>query len=154
MSHVRCLPMSAAFADHVRHTREDGHGSTGLVELPAGKGSPCRVCLEDAAISEPVLLFSYAPWTAAAPHRVTGPIFIHARSCTPYPGVALPPVMQRRQVALRAYDRSGARISCVLAEGAAIEEHLGTQLADAGVEFVDVYNARAGCFSCRVVRRA
>jgi hypothetical protein len=158
MASFEFVPLPEAVAAIVRRDHEDAFGNRALrpIAVDTDASYPCRVCLEDARIGESVYLFSYGPFDKAAPHQTVGPVYVHATPCTPFRRSArLPDVVQRRLVALRAYDADGAELlECDIVEGAALEERAEKVLANPRVHHINVHFARAGCFACTIERSA
>ena len=116
-------------------------------------GFPCRISLEDAAVGEEVLLLSYPHQPAASPYRASGPIFVRRGVCQARlaPGV-VPEYVSRRLISLRAYDGAHLMVAAEVCEGGAVARRLEALLADAGVAYVHLHNAKPGCFSCLAQR--
>jgi hypothetical protein len=117
---------------------------------------PCRRCLLDAQPGEALHLLAYDPFPAdsVTPYRGTGPIFVHAHDCGFFRGTVLPERQLRRQLSLRAYDARHMMVAAeVVVEGAAeFEGTAGAMLADERAAYVNVHNAKPGCFAVRVER--
>jgi hypothetical protein len=150
----RIVPFPVEIAESVRRTRSDGFGN---VELPAivvkeSPGTPCRVCLRDADVGERVLLFSHAPLAQAGPYRAVGPVYVHAEPCQPYAGGAVPEMLRRRLLSLRAFDRRGRMVASDVVEGTALESLAERLLGDEDVRTIHVHLARPGCFACAIDR--
>jgi hypothetical protein len=115
--------------------------------------SPCRVCLEDAAVGEDVLLFGYSPFSHDVPYRTVGPIFVHAEACTPFvAGAAATDALERRLLSLRAHAEDGTMLHCDVTEGTGLGALAARFFEDARVAEIHVHHARAGCFACRLQR--
>jgi hypothetical protein len=150
---IHALPVEVAAA--VRAGRGDDLGNRDLrpVVCDSHPGFPCRVCLEDAAIGERLLLFSYSPFAAAAPYRAIGPIFVHERACTPFAWRGeVPELLRRRLLSVRAMDGAGRMVAADVCPGAELDDLAGRLLADDAVAELHVHNARPGCFACRITR--
>jgi len=116
-------------------------------------GFPCRVSLVDAAIGEEVLLISYTHHDVESPYRASGPIFVRVAATTARPGAnEVPEMLRARLLSIRAYDAGRMMIGAGIAEGRDLEEHIGRFFADPAVAYLDLHNARPGCFNCRVER--
>lgn len=116
-------------------------------------GFPCRVSLVDAEVGETVLALSFTHHEVDSPYRASGPIFVRRGAATarPAPG-EVPAYLGHRLLSLRAYDRQAMMIGADVVEGAALEAALRRLFADPEVAYLDVHNARPGCFNCRVER--
>ena len=123
------------------------------VVADAPTGFPCRVSLVDADVGDELLLLPFEHLRTASPYRATGPIYVRraARRAVLEPGV-VPPYVTRRLMSLRAYDAHDMMVAAEVCEGGDVRGVLEQMLADAGVAFVHLHNAKRGCFSCRAER--
>src|SRR5262245_46547634 len=60
----------------------DAYGMTPERRVPDGDGVPCRHCLRNVEAGAEYLILAYRPFPQLQPYAETGPIFIHAESCT------------------------------------------------------------------------
>ncbi|WP_095589785.1 DUF1203 domain-containing protein [Actibacterium ureilyticum] len=125
------------------------------VRADADPGYPCRVSLRDAAVGEELILTNYRHLDVASPYAATHAIFVRkgAIRATPRPG-ALPQVLTRRVLSLRAFDMAGFMAEADITDGAGLRHRLEAMLAGPGVAFVDIHNAKQGCFAARATRAA
>ena len=139
----------------VRTTRRaPNYGHPVHREVASGTG-PCREYLRSFTVgSDDRLLFTYNPFNSVDHLPQPGPVFIHAQECVPHtaPGypdglTALPIVAERHRG-----DSTVLAPSALVRGGEAAE--LEALLADAGVRFVHLRHAEAGCFIARVDRLA
>lgn len=116
-------------------------------------GYPCRVSLEDARPGDELLLLSFEHQGAASPYRASGPIFVRrgVSRATLEPGV-VPESVARRLISLRAYDAAHDIVEAEVCEGTAVADRLAHLFAAAAVRYVQLHNARRGCFSCTALR--
>lgn len=119
--------------------------------VDAKPGYPCRVSLEDAAVGETVILLPYEFHHVDSPYRASGPIYVreNARQATLAPG-ELPPVLDGRQISVRAYNAKGLMRAAEVLPGDELKERLGIFFADSKVAYLHLHNALPGCYSCRV----
>ena len=117
-------------------------------------GFPCRVSLIDAHPGERVLLVNYEHLPVASPYRSRHAIYVRedAREVC-YEVGEVPPVLQQRLLSVRAFTAEGMMVDAEVAEGrqqlVALIDRL---LSPAGVAYLHVHNARAGCYAARVDR--
>jgi len=116
-------------------------------------GFPCRVSLKDAEVGETVMLLSYTHHDVDTPYRGTGPIFVRqgAEQATPAPG-EIPEMLRQRLLSVRAYDAQGMLVASEVMEGALLDAAIRRQFEDRTVSYLDIHNAKPGCYNCRVVR--
>ena len=126
------------------------------ISLTASEGMrpPCRRCLLDASPGELLNLIAYDPFPADSitPYRGTGPIFVHAYDCGLFEGSVLPERQLRRQLSVRAYDANHMMVAAEVVEGSNFERTAGGMLADDQAAYINVHNAKPGCFAVRVER--
>ena len=150
---VEAIPTSVS--ERIRADRADGHGNTDLqpIRVDEHPGYICRHCLDDPAVGESVYLVSYSPFDRAAPYRSVGPIFVHTTGCRRYdrPG-EFPRSLRHRLLSLRAYRSDDFMVRADVVPGTSADHLLEQFFEDPRVEYVDIHNARPGCFNCRVYR--
>jgi hypothetical protein len=135
--------------ERIRTNRADEHGNVHLQPIPVDEqpGYICRHCLEDPAVGESVYLFSYSPFDRPAPYRSVGPIFVHTTECRRYGRQdELPMSLRHRLLSFRAYRSDDRLVTADVAQGAEADGVLGRLFQDAEVAYVDIHNARPGCF--------
>ena len=116
-------------------------------------GYPCRVSLVDAEPGEEVLLVPFTHHEVNSPYRATGPIFVRVEAQTARLEInEVPPMIRTRLLSIRGYDAAGMMLLSEVLNGAELEEHLWRFFADPRVAYIDLHNARPGCYNCRVER--
>ena len=142
-------PFAVLFEDEAAH-RAAGAVLMTVEECP---GSPCRVSLADAAVGETVVLVPFTHHDVDSPYRASGPIFVRRAAVRAEPVAGeVPRFLRHRLLSLRAYDAHGMMCDAEVVQGDAIEGVLERMFGEDGVRYVDVHNARPGCFNCRVER--
>lgn len=139
-----------------------GLGAEALARLGARRvradsavGYPCRVSLVDAAVGDELILLSYTHHAVDSPYRASGPIFVRvgAPQRLLAPG-ELPPCVRTRTISARAYDQRHLLVAAALCDGERAAEVLERLFARDEVQYVQLHNAQAGCFSCEARRVA
>lgn len=116
-------------------------------------GFPCRVSLVDAEPGEEVVLLPFTHHDVPSPYRASGPVFVRKNAETVYPAVnEIPQILQHRQLSLRGYDREGMMVGASVAEGRDLRGALSLLFENQQVEYIQVHNAKPGCFNCTVRR--
>jgi len=116
-------------------------------------GFPCRVSLADAEVGETVLSLTYTHHDVSSPYRASGPIFVRMKVPTAMPAPGEIPIMFRhRLLSLRAYDTTAMLVAAEVVEGTQLEDAIRRLFASANVSYLDIHNAKPGCYDCRVVR--
>ena len=116
-------------------------------------GIPCRVSLEDAQLGDEVLLLNFEHHTTASPYRSSGPIFVRCgvtqRRLAPG---EVPPYVTRRLISVRAYSGDGMMLGAAVCEGPVVADEIQRRFDNARVAYLQLHNAKQGCFSCQVDR--
>ena len=113
---------------------------------------PCRISLTDAQVGDEVLLVNYEHLPVASPYRSRHAIYIRAGEQTCATVDAVPDMLRRRLLSLRAFDRAGMMTSADVVDGRELEDGIARLFADAGADYVHVHFARPGCYAARVDR--
>ena len=70
-----------------------------------GEGNPCRHCLQEIPMGEPMLVLAYRPFGKIQPYAEVGPIFLCARQCERYQESAgVPDLYRDLDMLIRGYD--------------------------------------------------
>lgn len=121
-----------------------------MTETP---GFPCRVSLADAEVGETVLLLNHEHLDVATPYRSRHAIYIRAgakQACLPVD--VIPEVITRRLISARAFTDAGMMTDADVVSGNTLSALLIRLFDDPAVTFVDLHNAKPGCFAARAVR--
>lgn len=112
-------------------------------------GYPDRISLCDIPAGETALLINHIYQAADTPYFGTHAIYVW-EGCTQQ-GIYhndLPEVLHNRVLSLRAYDEKHFLIAADIAEGNFAEVLLRRFFADPKVSYVQIHNAKRGCYSC------
>jgi hypothetical protein len=147
MTPFRLVPISDSVADRMRH-------APGPQEVIADEnpGFPCRVCLRDAEVGDRMLLFTFSPFSRPGPFRSEGPVYIHAKACSPWTAEGVPALLRKRLLSLRAYDETDRMTAADVVPGAEAEALIEKLFGDPRTKSLHVHLARPGCFACEVER--
>lgn len=119
------------------------------VRASADFGFPCRISLEDAHTGQELLLLPFEHQPAASPYRASGPIYVARGSRQRLLAAGqVPPTVSRRQISLRAYDEAHMIVAAEVVDGTAVADQLRAFFAQPGVAYVQLHNAKRGCYSC------
>ena len=114
---------------------------------------PCRISLAHADPGEELLLLNHVYQPANTPYRGVHAIYVRKLAERAFEAVdAVPEVLASRLLAVRAFDDAQMMIDADVCEGsdaAALFERL---LADPKAGYLQVHNARRGCYAARVER--
>ena len=115
---------------------------------------PCRRCLRNAAIGDPLVLAAYNPFAHASPYAGDGPVFVHARDCEPFRPVPddVSEQVDGRVLSVRAYDEDATMTGATVIAGEQFAERVPELLGDPRTTFLHVHFAGPGCFAFRVDR--
>ena len=116
-------------------------------------GFPCRVSLQDAEISERVILVPFVHHDVESPYRASGPIFVRetAKQIELAPG-EIPEVVAGRVMSVRAYSDKGMMVNAAVTPGKELKLQIEKFFGDTQISYLHLHNAGAGCYSCRVER--
>ncbi len=116
-------------------------------------GYPCRVSLVDAEIGDELLLLPFEHQPAKSPYKASGPIFIRrgAVQAKLEAGV-IPDYVGSRLISVRAYDGDHFMTDAVVCEGIDAAQAIRTMFSSDQVAYIQLHNAKRGCFSCTVER--
>ena len=154
MTTIIFTAMAADEADAFRNGKPDANGQVPERHHTTGT-LPCRVCLGHIKDGETALLLSYRPFPEPQPFAETGPIFIHAESCSPAESHGrLPAMFDSPDYIIRGYSHDN-RI--VYGTGAVtptekIVQRAEDLLARDDIAYVHVRSARNNCYQCRIDR--
>lgn len=117
-------------------------------------GFPCRVSLEDAEPGERVLLLNYESHKAATPYRSAYAIYVREKAAATAEYVdMLPPVMEKRPIALRIFDADGMLIGADLGrEGPETKAKIAAIFENPAAAYIHAHNAMHGCFAAEIRR--
>ena len=116
-------------------------------------GLPCRVSLEHARVGEELLLLNFEHQPANTPYRATHAIYVRRVADRASEVVdSVPEVLVSRLLSVRAFDTDHMMIDAEVCEGAEAAEMFERLLANPQASYLQVHNARRGCYAARVER--
>lgn len=116
-------------------------------------GFPDRIGLRDAEVGETVLLVNYLHQPAQTPYQSNHGIFVlEGAKETACVINAVPEVLQRRTLSLRAFDAEGWMLDADLVEGREAEGLIHKFFSNPLVAYIHAHNAKRGCFAARIDR--
>jgi len=114
---------------------------------------PCRVSMEHAEPGEELLLLNFEHQPANTPYRATHAIYVRKVAAQAFDVVDIvPEVLASRLLAVRAFDAQHMMIDAEVCEGTHASEMFERFLDNSQVSYLQVHNARRGCYAARVVR--
>jgi hypothetical protein len=121
--------------------------------VDAMPGFPDRIELRDLEPGEHALLVNYMHQPADTPYRANHAIFVCEGAETAYDATgAVPQVIRRRTISLRAFDAVGEMRDADLVEGTEIEALIERLFTDPQTAYLHAHYARRGCFAARIDR--
>jgi len=123
-----------------------------VVSVANGYG-PCRSCLRvfDQG-NENRIFFTYNAFEGSSDLPDAGPVFIHERDCPRYEGNALPADLLGLPLLFEAFGEASEMIRRTPVDPGTADRQVAELLETAEVKFINVRNAEAGCFICRIER--
>ncbi len=114
---------------------------------------PCRVSMEHAELGEELLLLNFEHQPANTPYRATHAIYVRKAADRAFEAVdTIPEVLASRLLAIRAFDGQHMMIDAEVCEGTQAAEMFERFLANPQTRYLQVHNARRGCYAARVER--
>lgn len=153
MSRYRVIALGTETAETVRATlRSPQYGHPAHVETAAGFG-PCRYCLGTFREgSENRILFTHNSFSGTRMTPQPGPVFIHQDACRRYDGDGFPPELLKLELLFEGFDHVGRVIESDTPQPGGAEDAVTRILSVRRVVFINIRNARAGCFVARIER--
>lgn len=114
---------------------------------------PCRVSLADADIGATLILCNYKHLEINSPYAAAYAVFVRegAQQAQLEPG-EVPELLRHRLLSLRGFDEAGYLKQADVVEGKSVARAMETMFENDDIAFVDIHNAREGCFHARAVR--
>ena len=122
------------------------------VSVANGYG-PCRSCLSvfDQG-NENRIFFTYNAFEGLSELPDPGPVFIHEHECTSYSADEFPADLLTLPLLFEAFTNDGSMLSRTPVDAESVDDQLAEILRHSPVGFINVRNAEAGCFVCRIER--
>jgi len=116
-------------------------------------GFPCRVTLRDAPAGSRMLLLNFEHQPAETPYRSRHAIYVEdgAREFRPAAG-EVPDSLRIRLLSIRAFDKDGMMVDADVTQGQEAAAVFERMLAAPEVAYLQVHNAKRGCYAARVER--
>lgn len=115
-------------------------------------GAPCRVSLEEAQAGEPLLLVNFVSADVGTPFRACHAIFVREGARAAAFRDAVPAMVARRTVSLRAFDGAGMMRDALLAGEGGADGGIRALLDREETDHVDIHSPAWGCFLARAER--
>ena len=118
---------------------------------------PCRVSMQHAHPEEELVLVNYEHLPVNSPYRARHAIYVRKSADQAFDAVdTVPEVMAlpARVLAARAYDAEHMLIEAEIIQGGEVAAVFDRMLANPRVGYLQVHNAKHGCYSGRVERAA
>jgi Protein of unknown function (DUF1203) len=116
-------------------------------------GFPDRIEMRDLEIGETAILLNYEHMDKPSPYRSSHAIFVREGATQAYDRVdEIPEVMRSRLLSVRSFTPDGMMLDADVLQGSDLREWIVKAFADREVDFIDVHNAKRGCFSGRISR--
>ncbi len=153
---IRFLALADEIVQAYRNGSPDAHGRAPERAINESPGAPCRHCLKDIRVGEPLLILAHRPFTSSQAYAESGPIFLHAENCERHPESARTPAMllKRERVLIRGYNRNDRIVygtGAVIASGE-IEAAAAKLFQRKEVAYIHLRSANYNCYQCAVFR--
>jgi hypothetical protein len=122
--------------------------------VDATPGYPDRVEMRDLNVGERALLVNYTHLEDAnSPYRSSHAVYVREGATAAYDAIdEIPEVLRRRQLSVRAFDKQAMMVDADVIDGNDLRTWIASTFANDAVDFIDVHNAKPGCFAARVRR--
>lgn len=121
--------------------------------VDAAPGFPDRVEVRDLDVGETCILVNYEHLPVDTPYRSRHAIFVREGATEALDVVdAVPEVIRRRTISLRAFDAEGDMRHAELAEGKHLVPVIERFLDDPEVAYLHAHYATRGCYAARITR--
>jgi len=156
MSTFRITGLDPAQFSHLYDKSDDELTALGARRFVVNEtpGFPDRIEMRDLDIGEKALLVNYVHLDEpASPYRASHAIFVREGATTAYAAVdEIPEVLRRRQLSVRAFDQHAMMLDAEVIDGNGLRDWITSTFTNEAVNFIDVHNAKRGCFAARVSR--
>ena len=117
-------------------------------------GYPDRVEMRDLDVGERALLVNYTHLDdAGSPYRSSHAVFVREGAATAYDAIdEIPEVLRRRLLSVRAFDKDAMMLDADVIDGDLLRDWIASAFDGGIADFIDVHNAKRGCFAARVRR--
>lgn len=116
-------------------------------------GFPDCIEMRDLNVGETAILVNYLHLDAASPYRSSHAIYVREGATRAYDAVdEVPDVLRRRLLSVRAFDEQAMMTNADVIDGTDLRGGITRKFEDPRVAFIDVHNAKRGCFAARVQR--
>ena len=113
---------------------------------------PCRISLTDAQVGDEVLLINHEHLPVDSPYRSRHAIYIRRGEATFDAVDAVPDMLRRRLLSVRAFDGDGMMTGCDVVDGRELEATIASLFADEKAAYIHAHFARPGCYAARIDR--
>lgn len=149
----RVVPISSNVANNVRETMISPHGKLPAFSDVATGYGPCRSCLRTFKQGEEERIYiSYDPFAGVSDLPLPGPVFIHTRDCQEYSEDSFPTHLLSIPMIFEGFGKNSQLLTSEPLEAERLDEQIDSVLNTAGVEFIHLRNAEAGCFIAKIER--
>lgn len=116
-------------------------------------GYPDRIEMRDLNRGETALLVNYTHLDVASPYRSAHAIFVREGATAAYDAIdEVPEVLRCRLLSVRAFDSDAMMLDADVIDGDELSAWIASAFENGAVDFIDVHNAKRGCFAARVRR--
>ena len=131
---------------------DDLHKNRARRMVVDGPGYPERIEMRDAEPGEVLLLVNFEHQGADTPFRSSHAVYVREGAKERWAGTAIPPVLAKRLLSLRAFSDDGMLVDADVVEGAHAEAVIERLFADPAVAYIHAHYARPGCYAARIER--
>jgi hypothetical protein len=141
---------------HLFGSSDDQLASLGVRRyvVDASPGFPDRIEMRDLDVGERALLVNFTHLDRDdSPYRSSHAIFVREGATVAYDAVdEIPEVLASRLLSVRSFNEGALMLDADVIDGNRLRDWITSSFEDDAVSFIDVHNAKRGCFTARVRR--
>jgi hypothetical protein len=116
-------------------------------------GFPCRVSLADAEVGEELILLNHEYLSGNTPYAACHAIYVRKDSEEFWPDKGdVPDVLTCRLLSVRGFDEDKLMIDADVIDGENLKSKLEEMFENLSIRFIDIHNAKRGCFAAKATR--
>jgi hypothetical protein len=151
----RVTGLPAADFQHLYGLKDEELRKLGVIRytVDSKPGFPDRIEMRDGEIGETMLLINHVYQPSATPYHASHAIFVREGATERFDRINdIPEVMRIRLLSLRSFDTQGMMLDADVVEGSKIEKTIHHFFKNDKAAYIQVHNAKRGCYSGRIDR--
>ena len=101
---LKYIALATNKVEALQSGESDANDQIPETSISDGNGNPCRHCLSEIPLGEPMLILAHRPFTTIQPYSEVGPIFLCANQCERHlESAGLPELYGSKDMLIRGY---------------------------------------------------